>query len=94
MIAKETKSFDLNQHKLDLDYPCSWKYKVVIRSEQNINNIIKEVLEDRKYGIKPSKTSSKGKFNSHTLEMIVHNEEDRKNIYKLLGEHQYIKMVV
>ena len=85
---------DLNQHKLELDYPCNWKYKVVTRCEQDINCIIKEVLKDREHGIKPSKVSNKGKFNSHTLEMIVENEEDRKNIYKLLGEHQHIKMVV
>ena len=85
---------DLNEHKLELDYPCKWEYKVVTRCEQNINSIIKEVLEEREHGIKPSKTSSKGKFHSHTLEMTVHNEEDRKNIYKLLGEHKHIKMVV
>jgi len=85
---------NLNNHKLELDYPCDWKYKVVIKSEQNINSIIKEVLNDRKHGIKPSKKSAKGKFSSHTLEMVVHNEEDRKNIYKLLNDHQHIKMVV
>ena len=85
---------DLNQHKLELDYPCDWEYKVVIRCENDIKCIIKEVLEDRKHGIKPSKTSSKGKFKSFTLEMMVHNEEDRKDIYKLLGDHEHIKMVV
>ncbi|MEA3553764.1 MAG: DUF493 domain-containing protein [Campylobacterota bacterium] len=85
---------DLSQHKLELDYPCNWEYKVVIRKEQDIKSIIMEVLEDRKHGIKPSKTSTKGKFTSHTLEMEVHNEEDRKNIYKLLGAHEHIKMVV
>ena len=85
---------DLNQHKLELDYPCNWQYKVVTRCEQDINCIIKEVLDEREHGIKPSKTSSKGKFNSHTLEMLVHNEDDRKEIYKLLGDHEHIKMVV
>ena len=85
---------DLNDHKLELEYPCDWQYKVVIRHEQDIKSIIKDVLEDRKHGIKPSKTSSKGKFTSHTLEMEVHSDEDRTNIYKLLGAHQHIKMVV
>ena len=85
---------DLNQHKLELDYPCNWEYKVVLRCEQAINCVIKEVIEDRHHGIKPSKTSSKGKFKSYTLEMMVHNEEDRKEIYKLLGDHEHIKMVV
>ena len=85
---------DLNQHTLELDYPCSWEYKVVIRSEQDIKNIIEEVLDQREHGIKPSKTSSKGKFRSYSLEMLVHNEDDRKEIYKLLSAHEHVKMVV
>jgi len=85
---------DLNEHKLELEYPCEWKYKVVIKAIQNINPIIKEILEVREYSLKTSKTSSKGKFTSHSLEMEVHSDEDRKNIYKLLGDHQHIKMVV
>jgi putative lipoic acid-binding regulatory protein len=85
---------DLNEHKLELDYPCDWTYKIVIRAEQNIKDIIKDILDERDHGIKPSKQSSKGKFTSHTLEMEVHSEDDRKNIYKLLGDHKHIKMVV
>lgn len=85
---------DLNDHKLELDYPCEWQYKVVIRSEQNINPIIKEVLADRKHNIAKSKSSSKGKFESFNLKLIVNDEDDRKNIYKILGDHKHIKMVV
>ena len=85
---------DLSQHKLELDYPCNWTYKLVVRKEQNINKIIKEVLEDRKHGVKPSKTSSKGKFKSYTLDCIVEDEEDRKALYQVLGDHEHIKMVV
>ena len=55
---------DLNEHKLELDYPCSWKYKVVIRHDQNIKNIISEVIQKREHKLTPSKTSSKGKFES------------------------------
>ncbi len=85
---------DLSQHKLELDYPCNWGYKVVVRHEQNIQDIIKEVLVQREHNIKPSKTSSKGKFKSYTLELLVHNEDDRKELYKILNDHEHIKMVV
>ncbi len=85
---------DLNEHKLELDYPCNWKYKLVIRHEQNIKKIIKEVLEDREHGVKPSKVSKEGKFKSYTLELLVHNDEDRKSLYQVLGDHEHIKMVV
>ena len=85
---------DLSQHKLELDYPCNWTYKLVIRKEENIKKIIKEVLDQREHGVKPSKTSSKGKFKSYTLDLIVENEDDRKDLYKILGDHEHIKMVV
>ncbi len=85
---------DLSQHKLELDYPCNWEYKVVVRHDQEIQKIITEVIDEREHGIKPSKISNKGKFKSYTLEMLVHNEDDRKKIYKLLGDHEHIKMVV
>jgi len=85
---------DLSQHKLELDYPCNWTYKLVIRKEQNMNKIIKEVLEDREHGVKPSKTSKEGKFKSYTLDLIVEDEDDRKNLYKILGDHEHIKMIV
>tara|TARA_B110000046_G_C12600198_1_gene236468 strand:+ start:89 stop:352 length:264 start_codon:yes stop_codon:yes gene_type:complete len=85
---------DLNQHKLELDYPCNWSYKIVIRYEQDIKLIIKEVLDKRIHGIQPSKTSSQGKFKSFNLDLIVHNEEDRKALYQLLYDHEHIKMVM
>ncbi|MEA3352725.1 MAG: DUF493 domain-containing protein [Campylobacterota bacterium] len=85
---------DLNQHKLELDYPCNWKYKLVVKSEQDVSEIIKEVLDEREHGVEPSKTSSKGKFKSYTLEMMVHNDDDRKELYKILADHEHIKMVV
>jgi putative lipoic acid-binding regulatory protein len=66
----------------------------VIRQEQNIKKIIKEVLDEREHGVKPSKTSSKGKFKSYTLDLIVEDEDDRKELYKILGDHEHIKMVV
>ncbi|MGK0256138.1 MAG: putative lipoic acid-binding regulatory protein [Arcobacteraceae bacterium] len=85
---------DLNQHKLELDYPCNWSYKIVIRYEQDIKLIINEVLDERLHVINPSKTSRQGKFKSFNLDLVVHNEEDRKALYQLLGDHEHIKMVV
>ncbi|MCK5110760.1 MAG: DUF493 domain-containing protein [Arcobacteraceae bacterium] len=85
---------DLSRHTLELDYPCSWEYKIVIRHEQTIDDIIKEVLNEREHNIKPSKQSSGGKFKSYTLEMLVHNEDDRTELYKILMDHEHIKMVV
>jgi len=84
----------LNNKKLELDYPCSWEYKLIVLENCNIKKCVKDILLERKYNLKLSKTSSKGKFKSYTLQMIVHNEDDRKEIFSLLGEHKDIKMVL
>ncbi|PUE67239.1 MULTISPECIES: HP0495 family protein [Arcobacteraceae] len=85
---------DLNDKKLELDYPCSWEYKLVVLETTNIKQTVKEVIFEREHKVKESKVSSKGKFKSYTLEMLVHNEDDRKEIFKLLGEHGDIKMII
>ena len=85
---------DLNQHKLELDYPCSWQYKVVLLETINIKYISKDIFGDREHTVKESKVSKKGKYKSYSIELIVHNEDDRKELYKMLGDHKDIKMVL
>ena len=85
---------DLNNHKLELEYPCTWCYKIVIKNEHNGNKIAKNVFDIREHKVTKSKTSSTGKFKSYNIETTVHNDEDRNNIHKLLTEHKNIKMVV
>jgi putative lipoic acid-binding regulatory protein len=55
---------------------------------------MQDVLQDRDHSVKQSKVSSKGKYKSYALELLVHNEDDRKELYRLLGEHKHIKMIV
>lgn len=55
---------------------------------------VKEVVLQREHSVKVSKVSSKGKYKSYTLELLVHNDDDRTEIYKMLGEHSNIKMVL
>lgn len=85
---------DLNSETLELNYPCSWPYKLVVLEKTNITEVVVEVISQREHTIKKSKMSSKGKFISYTLELIVHNEDDRKVLYELLGAHADIKMIV
>lgn len=85
---------DLSKHKLELDYPCSWKYKIVLLETVNIKYVSKDIFGDREHSLKESKVSKKGKFKSYTIELIVHNDDDREEIHRLLGEHKDIKMVL
>ncbi|BAK74624.1 MAG: YbeD family protein [Arcobacter sp.] len=85
---------DLSKEKLELNYPCNWEYKLIVLEHINIKSTVKDVILDREHKVNESKVSSKGKYKSYTLEMLVHNEDDRKEIYKMLGDHSNIKMVL
>ena len=85
---------DLSDKKLELNYPCSWEYKLVVLEDCNIKKCVKEVVFEREHNLKPSKTSSQGKFKSYNLEILVHNDDDRTEIFRLFGEHSDIKMVL
>ncbi|MAD42988.1 MAG: DUF493 domain-containing protein [Arcobacter sp.] len=85
---------DLSKEKLELDYPCNWTYKLVVKEQINIKTTVKEVVLKREHSIVESKTSKKGKFKSYTLELLVHNEDDRKTLFEVLGQHDNIKMVL
>jgi len=85
---------NLNDKKLELDYPCNWEYKLIVLENCDIKKCVKYILLEREYNLKLSKTSSKGKFKSYTLQMLVHNEDERKEIFSLLGEHKDIKLVL
>ena len=85
---------DLSKEKLVLEYPCNWEYKLVVLEHINIKITVKEVISNREHKVKESKVSSKGKYKSYSLELLVHNDDDRKEIYKILGDHSNIKMVL
>ena len=85
---------DLSKEKLELNYPCNWEYKLVVLEHINIKMTVKEIILNREHKVKESKVSAKGKFKSYTLELLVHNEDDRKELFKQLGKHENIKMVL
>ena len=80
--------------ELKLEYPCNWKYKMIIDKEHNAKEIAGEVLKDRVHSIKKSQDSSKGKYSSHSLEVLVHSGDDRKALYEALKKHDKIKFVL
>ena len=85
---------DISKEKLVLNYPCKWEYKLVVLEHIDVKITVKEVVLQREHSVKVSKVSSKGKYKSYTLELLVHNDDDRTEIYKMLGDHSNIKMVL
>ncbi len=80
--------------ELKLDYPCNWQYKVIVGKDDNIKEIAKDVLKERVHTLKKSQNSSKGKYSSHSLDVLVHSGDDRKALFDALKKHDKIKFVL
>jgi putative lipoic acid-binding regulatory protein len=77
-----------------IKYPTQWRYKVIGIKEVEIINAIEDVLLNFNYNLKPSKKSSKGKFLSYEISLIVENQEQRDSIFSDLKNHTNIKYVI
>ena len=80
--------------KLELEYPCNWRYKVIGEEREKLEQAIRDVILEREHKLEHSKASSKGKYISLNLDLLVHNEDDRQFIYEALKAHQHVKMVL
>lgn len=80
--------------KLELEYPCSWCYKVIGRERAVLEEAIRDVILEREHKLTHSHDSRSGKYISLNLELLVHNEDDRNFIYEALKAHQHITMVL
>jgi len=83
-----------SKQKLELEYPVSWKYKLISLSKEQIQKAIHEVILEREHKLEHSNESKSGKYVSMNLELLVHNEDDRNFIFQALKAHENIKMVL
>lgn len=80
--------------KLELTYPCDWRYKIVGEERKKLERAIREVIIERTHTLAHSNTSRTGKYVSLNLDLLVHNEDDRQFIFEALKAHPDVKMVL
>ena len=84
---------DLSNHKLDLDYPCEWKYKVIGKNVEDMYAAIRLIIGEE-CTISPSKKSTAKKYCSLNVTLIVEDETTRNSLYIALKKHSAITMVM
>jgi len=90
----ETLNDKLKEKQLELEYPCNWCYKIIGNEKETLQNAVKDVIDERAHKLTASNNSKTGKYVSMNLDLLIHNEDDRKFIYDALKKHQDIKMVL
>jgi len=84
----------LEDKKLELTYPCQWNYKVIIESHVDICTVASFVLGEREHTVRKSNNSKGGKYKSHNVSLLVHNDDDRLEIFHQFKSHGNVKMVL
>ncbi len=85
---------NLNDKKLELVYPCNWDYKVIVHKECDICDITNSVFGKREHKISKSNKSRNDKYHSYKVTTLVHNEDDRKEIFEQLKKDKNVKIVL
>lgn len=80
--------------KLELTYPCTWRYKLVGEAHEKIFAAVCEIILEKEHTLEPSNVSKNGRYLSMNLDLLVMNEDERTFIYEALKAHPHIKMVL
>ncbi|MDX1296133.1 MAG: DUF493 domain-containing protein [Sulfurimonadaceae bacterium] len=83
-----------SDQKLELEYPCDWRYKIIGEERAKLEAAIHSVILEREHNLEHSNASRSGKYVSLNLDLLVQNEEERQFIYEALKAHQDVKMVL
>ena len=85
---------NLNDYKLELNYPCRWTYKVIGSIKEDLRQAVKDVVGDLDHTLTFSNNSKTGRYLSLKLELTVRDEAQRVGIYRALSRHRAIKIVL
>ena len=78
----------------NIKYPTKWTYSVIGMDRAQLEQAIKDVVEDRSHTVSLSNVSSKGRYVSLVLQLIVLNEGERLRLFKALRDHPAVTMVL
>lgn len=78
------KVANMCENKPKINYPCFWKYKLIISKDEKIENIVALVTKQKEYKLEFSNLSSNGKYQSHNLSVFVLNDKERLDIFNKL----------
>lgn len=85
---------NLSKQKLELEYPCTWVYKLIGPDQDLLRKAIAEVVQGRECTVSLSNSSRTGKYHCLNLEITVHSEEDRAVNHQALKNHPDVTMVL
>jgi len=77
-----------------IDYPCSWQYKIIGESRDEIRRVVEMSVQKKPFVLTESNVSRMGRYVSMNLELIVEDEVQRLELYRVIAANPAIKVVL
>jgi uncharacterized protein len=77
-----------------INYPCVWSYRIIGQDDQVLRNAVSNALGDEEHQISFANKSSGGKYKSLNVEVRVHSEQERADIFERLRKDPNVIVVI
>ncbi|MBN1663637.1 MAG: DUF493 domain-containing protein [Deltaproteobacteria bacterium] len=85
---------DKKMIKLNIEYPCSWVYKIIGPDADAMRRAVAEICGDGSCSVTPSHKSKTGKYRCLDVRLVVESESHRLSLYRGLKSHAAVKIVL
>jgi len=92
LVKSEKLWLNIFMKKKEILYPCSWSYKLIGMSRDDMENAVKPLMKHKEFTLTDS--HKKGKYLSLNLSLHVESEEERLSFFSALKDCPGIKMVL
>lgn len=82
------------QARPDIAYPCLWSFRVIGEEREAVAAAIAAVAGAAEHLLTYGQASSRGRYHSFTLEIMVASEGHRNNLYRALAGAEVVKFVL
>jgi putative lipoic acid-binding regulatory protein len=83
----------LGGRKPQIDYPCTWSYRIIGLDELRMRLAVREIVGEREHSLTFGLESAHGKYRSLQLELEVSDEAHRLRIFSALKNHPDVRFV-
>lgn len=78
----------------DIDYPCSWTYRVIGESEPDLRAAVEVSVGEVAFEFARGRSSTQGRYVSCILTLTVRDEAHRLAVFRALADHAATRYVL
>lgn len=84
----------LDSQRPEIDYPCTWTYRVICTDEAVLRAAIRAIVGTAEHSVSNIGSSESGRYQRLELLVTVCDEQHRNEIFAALGREAVVRFVL